>query len=443
MKLTSSHEAYGKVGIIGRPNVGKSTLFNILSRTRKAVVKNEPGVTRDINVETATWWGHSFNVVDTGGITDAQDTFSPLIKEQVESVLKEMDLVLVIMDGRTGLVPEDRDLVRMAKTSGKPILLVINKIDKFYEADLMTSEFYEFGVDLRPTSFERREGVDQVIEWIIENLPAVESDERTGVRLAIVGKPNAGKSSLCNHLLKQKRMLVSPVAGTTVDAVEAPFKYKDNDYVLVDTAGLRRSSKRKDGVEYISAVKSFGAIDRADVVLLVIDGVEGPSIQDAKVVEYILSKHKAVILVANKLDLGKEEVPAFRSWFRSEVNDYFHFFQDIPLAFISAKTGSGIEQLFEVVDDVWRRLNKKITTSKLNDFFYDKIRKTPVPVHGVRDVKFYYITQTQQVPPSFITFANHPQSVTPSYRRFLSKNIQKEFGLEGIPVRIFCMKRQR
>jgi GTP-binding protein len=443
MKLTSSFESYGKVAIIGRPNVGKSTLFNILTRTRKAVVKDEPGVTRDINIEQANWWGRSFNVVDTGGITDKQDTFSPLIKEQVLSVLKEVDCVLVIMDGRIGLVPEDRDLVRIAKTSGKPILLVVNKIDRFYDADLKTSEFYEFGIDLEPASFERREGVDNIIEWVMAQLPEVVSEERSGVRIAIVGKPNAGKSSLCNQLLKQKRMLVSDVAGTTVDAVEAPLSYNGKDYVLVDTAGIRRASKRKDGVEYISAVKSYNAIDRADIVLLVIDGLLGPSIQDAKVVEYILGKHKAVILVANKADLGKEEIPAFRSWFRSEVNDYFHFFQNIPMTFLSAKTGSGIEQLFDVVDDVWKRLNTKISTSKLNDFFYDKIRKTPVPVHGVKDVKFYYITQTGQLPPSFITFANHPESVSPSYRRFLSKNIQKEFNLEGIPIRIFCMKRQR
>lgn len=429
-----------RVAIIGRPNVGKSTLFNTLTRTRKAVVKNEPGVTRDVLVEPAEWWGHKFDVVDTGGITESDEGFSALIREQVLDILGSMDLLLVVMDGKVGLVPEDRDIIRIAKESGKPFLLVVNKVDRFQDADLVTSEFYEFGLDLIPASFEKHDGVDRLVEWVIEKLPQGEHTQRGGIRLALVGKPNAGKSSLSNQLLGERRMLVSPIAGTTVDAVEAEFTYEGESYILVDTAGLRRSSKRHDGVEFISAVKSHNAIDRAEIVLLLVDATLGPSMQDARLVEYCLERHKAVIMVANKSDIGKAEIPAFRSTFKAQVDKAFHFFPDIPVVFASAKTGSGIKDLFAKIEETYKKLYIRISTSHLNKFFFEVIRQAPAPVWGTRNVKFYYLTQTHQIPPSFIAFANHPQGVTPAYRRFLAKRVQERWDLQGIPVRIFIMK---
>ncbi len=429
-----------KVALIGRPNVGKSTLFNILTRTRKAVVKNQPGVTRDILLEKTEWWGSEFEVVDTGGLTEASDTFSQLIREQVLSIMKTFDALVVVMDGRVGLIPEDRDIIRIASESGLPFVVAVNKLDTQSEQDVKMAEFYEFNCDLLPCSFERRDGVDSVVEWIIKHKPEVKEDKADRIKIAIVGKPNVGKSSLVNYLLGHKRVLVSDIAGTTVDSVETPFSFEGVDYTLVDTAGLRRKSKRKDGIEILSAFKSEESIRRADIVLLMIDGTDGVSDLDANLVDKILDSHKPVILVANKLDLGKQDIPEFRKWFRAEVEKTFHFFPDIPITFCSAKTGAGIDRLFDEIQDIWGKLGLRITTSKLNDFFYRVIRQAPAPVWGTTNVKFYYLTQTHQKPPSFIAFANHPQGVTPAYRRFLTKRIKLNWDLQGIPVRLFVMK---
>lgn len=429
-----------RVAIIGRPNVGKSTLFNILTRTRKSVVRNEPGVTRDIIIEPTDWWGHEFEVLDTGGLTEATDIFSQLIKEQVSEILRSVDVLVVVMDGRAGLMPEDRDLIKIAKQTGLPMCLVVNKVDQAHKAELVISEFYEFGLDIIPTSFEKREGVDEVVEWIIEHLPENANEVREGVRITIIGKPNVGKSSLCNKLLNEKRMLVSSLAGTTVDAVESQFYYNENPYILVDTAGLRRQSKRKDGVEYLAAHMSKKSIERADIVLLMVDVMDGPTVQDAKLVEKVVENHKPVILVANKVDIAKREMEAYRKTFLEKTQEVFHFYNDIPVAFVSAETGSGLDKLFVQIEEVWDKINIKIKTSKLNDFFFKVIRRAPAPVIGTKNVKFYYLTQTHQRPPSFIAFANYPEGVTNSYRRFLTKNIKLQFGLEGIPLRIFCMK---
>lgn len=430
-----------KVGIIGRPNVGKSTLFNVLTRTRKSVVRNEAGVTRDFIVELTEWWGKKFQVIDTGGLTEASDIFSQMIRSKILDIINSFDLLILVFDGKSGMVPEDREVVKLAKSTGKPVLLVVNKVDQFHKADLVLSEFYEFGMDVIPCSFESREGVDQLVEWILGYSKVSAPEIPIDLTLTIVGKPNVGKSSLCNKLLRKDRMMVSDIAGTTVDAVENRFQYEDKTYNIVDTAGLRRQSKRDEGIESIAAIKSHSAINKADVVLLLVDALSGPTVQDAKMVEYILSQHKPFILVCNKWDLGKEKIPSFKSWFKQKVQDVFHFYPDIPVVFISAKTGSGIPELFSKMNWLWERVNIHIKTSQLNQFFFDVIRKAPAPVHGTKNVKLYYLTQTQQRPPSFIAFANHPESVTPAYKRFLSKQIQREFDLPGVPIRIYCMKK--
>ncbi|MFN3697402.1 MAG: ribosome biogenesis GTPase Der [Pseudobdellovibrio sp.] len=429
-----------KVAIIGRPNVGKSTLFNILTDSRKAVVKNQPGVTRDIQVEPVEIWGKKFDLIDTGGVTEAQDLFSKLIKEQVTEFLFSVDFIVAVMDGRSGLLPEDRDIIKIAKQTGKPILLVINKIDSAHEDDMLKADFYEFGLDVIGASFEQRRGVGDVLEWIVKMVPEVPKEQNTSLRIAMVGKPNVGKSSLCNCLLKSNRMLVSDVAGTTIDSIDSPLVYNDRHYTLVDTAGLRRQSKREDDVEIISAFKSQESIRRADVVLLVIDGTEGPTEQDAKIMQAILEDHKGVIVVANKSDLGQEEVEHYRETFRHQIARIFHFFVDVPLVFTSALKGFGIKDLFDEIERVAEKRSLRISTSELNDFFFETIRKAPAPVWGHTNVKFYYLTQTYQKPPAFIAFANHPDGVDNSYRRFIIKNLKERFDLHGIPIRIFCMK---
>jgi GTP-binding protein len=432
-----------KVAIIGRPNVGKSTLFNIVTGTRKAVVKNQPGVTRDIIIEPVEVWGKHFDMIDTGGITEAGDLFSKLIREHVADFLQSVDLVVAVMDGRVGLLPEDRDIIKFAKLTGKPFLLVINKVDRVDQEEMAKADFYEFGVDIVSASFEQRRGLSDVLEWITKQIPEQTNEITPGSRLAIVGKPNVGKSSLTNCIFGSNRMLVSDVAGTTVDAVETPFMINDKQYLLVDTAGLRRSSRREEDVEIISAFKSQEAIRRADLVLLVIDATMGPTEQDSKIMQAILEDHRGVIVVANKVDVAQKEIPDFKNTFRKQMERNFHFFEDVPVVFTSAKTGHGIDDLFAMIEHVSERLSMKIPTAELNDFFFQTIRKAPAPVWGNNNVKFYYLTQTMQQPPAFIAFCNFPDGVTPAYRRFLIKNIKEHWDLHGIPIRIFCMKTRK
>lgn len=442
-KIETTAEFPPKVAIIGRPNVGKSTLFNILTDSRKAVVKDQPGVTRDMMIEPVEVWGKSFDLIDTGGITESTDTFSKLIREQVIDFLETIDFLIAVMDGRVGLVPEDRDIIRIAKETGKPCLLVVNKVDSVHEEDLRKAEFYEFGVDVVATSFEQRRGLSDILEWIHKHLPDRILHVKDGINVAIVGKPNVGKSSLCNRLLGSYRMLVSDIAGTTVDAVDSPLEYNGKRYLLVDTAGLRRSGKREDDLEIISAFKSQESIRRADLVILMVDSNIGPTEQDAKIMQAILEDHKGVILVANKTDTASKDVPEFRKTFRAQVETNFHFFEDVPVVYTSAKTGHGITDLFNEIERVGGKLEFRVPTSELNDFFFETIRKAPAPVYGVVNVKFYYLTQTFQKPPAFIAFANHPDGVTNAYRRFLIKNIKERWDLWGIPIRIFCMKSRR
>ncbi len=432
-----------KVAIIGRPNVGKSTLFNIMTDSRKSLVKDQPGVTRDIMIMPITIWGKSFDLMDTGGITESADLVSKLIREQVKDFLQTVDLIVAVMDGRSGMLPEDRDIIRLAKQTGKDFLLVINKVDRVHEEEIAKSDFYEFGVDIVSASFEQRRGVSDVLEWITNRLPESQNIEREALTLTLVGKPNVGKSSICNALLGSSRMLVSEIAGTTVDAVDTPFEWNGESYVLVDTAGLRRSSKREEDLEIISAFKSQEAIRKSNLILLIIDANMGPTEQDAKIMQSILEDHKAVILVANKTDTASKEIPEFRKKFREQVEKTFHFFPDVHVVFTSAKTGFGLDDLFQKIEEVKKQINLRITTSDLNDFFFDTIRKAPSPVYATTNVKFYYLTQTYQKPPAFIAFANHPDGVTNAYRRFLVKSMKERFNLMGMTVRIFCMKSRR
>lgn len=429
----------GIVALLGRPNVGKSTLFNKLTRSRKAIVKDQPGVTRDVQIEETEWWGRSFQVADMGGLTEDKSGFSPLIRKRVFSFLEQTDLLILVFDGKSGMVPEDREVLRVAQASGKPYVCVVNKIDKYQLADELLAEFYELGVDLLPAAFEKDYNIDEIVEWVLANMPDKGEGVREGLRLTIVGKPNAGKSSLANCLLDRDRMLVSPTAGTTVDAVEEQFEFDGEKFILVDTAGLRRGAKREEGVEILSSFKTRDAIEKSDLVLLVVDGVVGLSHQDARILEFCVERHKAILLVINKYDLTKGTQDNFRDWFQEHLERKFHFFPDVPYVHVSAMTKYGVRTLMQKIFDIKMKLNVKIPTSQLNRFFTEVIKQAPAPVYRTQDVKFYYLTQTQQSPPSFIAFANHPEGVTPAYRRFLMRKIQEQWKLEGIPLRIFVL----
>lgn len=428
-----------RFAVIGRPNVGKSTLFNIMTDSRKSVVRDQAGVTRDILIESIEFWGKKAEIIDTGGITEAKDLFSQMIREQVTEFLQGVDFLIVVMDGRAGLIPEDRDLIRLAKSTGREFVLVVNKIDSVQDETIAMAEFYEFGVDVVGTSFEQRRGLAQLMEWMAARIPENAGTVKEGKTIAIVGKPNAGKSSLCNELLGENRMLVTPIAGTTVDSVDTPLLYNGKKYVLIDTAGLRKKARREDDIEIIAAFKAQESIRKADIVLLMVDCTVGPKDQDAKILQAIVESHKGVILVANKSDLGKE-TPEFKKKFKEQVEQEFHFFSDIPVVFTSAKTGHGMQELFDEIERVSEKIDFRISTADLNDFFFETIRRAPAPVWGTTNVKFYYLTQTFQRPPAFIAFANHPDGVSPAYRRFLVKHMKERWDLWGIPIRVFVMR---
>lgn len=430
-----------KVAIVGRPNVGKSTLFNIATNARRAIVKNQPGVTRDIQFGKAEWRGQEFEIMDTGGVTESNDLLPKLIKEKVQDALAISDMSLMIVDAQAGLIPEDKVLLDMVQRSGKPFRIVVNKLDQEELINTEMADFYQLGGELIPCSFEKRQGIADVLDWIIDTMPAQDTTKiDSELTFAILGKPNVGKSSLTNKLLGENRMIVSPIAGTTVDAIDIPFERNDRIYTIIDTAGLRKKSKIEDGVEIIATIKSRGTIERADIVLLMIDILEGPTEQDAKILRQIQEQHKTVLLVANKSDEAKTKMPAFREKFRAKIEEVFHFYPDIPVVFISALTSAGVEELFEKIDELWEKVNMKITTGELNRFFTEVIKKAPAPVYRTTNVKFYYLTQTQQTPPCFIAFANHPEGVDNSYRRFLAKQIKEQWNLWGVPIRIFAMK---
>ena len=436
--MNSTYTTCFRVAIIGRPNVGKSTLFNRLIGQRKSVVKNQPGVTRDILVETAELWGKSFEILDTGGLTESHDLISELIFDQVSKLLGTVDLLILVMDGKTGVTPEDREVYRLAQTSGTPFVILVNKLDTLSDRELLLSEFYEFEAPIFGVSLEQHHGFTTFLEALFERIPAQQTELKEGLKIAFVGKPNAGKSQLINTLLNEPRVLVSPQAGTTVDRVEIPFKLNGRHYTLIDTAGLRKSAKQEDDIEIIAAFKTKEAIRQADLLFLVIDAHLGPSQQDAKILELVLEEHKMAVVLANKIDLFTES--GWKPKFLDKIEEVFHFYRDIPVVFISALTRKGLPDLLEKIHWAEEKMHVQIPTPELNDFFFEAIRQAPAPVWGTTNVKFYYLTQTRQKPPAFIAFANHPEGVDTAYKRFLINKLKERFDLWGVPIRIFVMK---
>ncbi|MDZ4659997.1 MAG: ribosome biogenesis GTPase Der [Pseudomonadota bacterium] len=433
-----------QIAILGRPNVGKSSLFNIFTGSRKAIVKDEPGVTRDIHYERVDVWGREFDLIDTGGMTDNDLPFADEVRDQVERLLPMMDMALVVMDARDGILSDDREVLTQVQKSKKPFVVLVNKIDSEKDQDILMSEFYQLGVDIIPTSFERRRGIDVVSEWIVERVPKREDlDAEKTPRIAIIGKPNAGKSSLVNYLLGADRMVVSSIPGTTVDAIDSPIKWNGKTYTFVDTAGLRRKARRDTGVEILSAFKSEKAVKDANIVVLLLDGLINPSLQDARLVELALEMNKAIVVAVNKSDVGRKQIDDYRNALKEKVGEELYFSPDIPVVFVSAKTGQGIDQLFEVLDQLWERLHMRISTSQVNDFLVDLTRKTPPPIFGNRNVKFLYFTQTKQVPPSFVCFVNNPRGISESYRRFMVNEARKHWGLLGVPIRFYMIRNHR
>ena len=440
-----SHSHSFKVAILGSPNVGKSTLFNILTDSRDALVKDQPGVTRDIHIGQVHWDHHQFEVIDTGGLTaQKDDAFSTLIKDKIQEMISFVDCLIIVMDGRAGLCPEDISVVELARQANKPFLVVVNKVDNIKSWDLVQVDFCQLGCPVYSAAFERRVGVSEVLDWIVSHISSYKVEEKKSSSvakpaLALIGRPNVGKSSLCNRLYTLERMLVTEKPGTTTDSIQSLIEYKGKSYTLIDTAGMRNKSKKaKEGLEVLASYKTKQAMGIADINLLLIDGLQGPSHQDARLVDESLKLQKPVILLVNKTDLGQK---GFRKKLREQIKDCFHFITDIPIVFISAKTGLGLDALFVKIEEIWKKLHFHIPTSQLNKFFANTITQAPSPFVGSKPVKFYYLTQTKQVPPSFIAFMNEPKGLTSSYKRFLIRKIKQQWSLFEVPIRIFPLKK--
>lgn len=431
-----------RVLILGRPNVGKSSLFNRLIRQKKALVINRPGLTRDILTGTARWWGEEFEVSDSGGLWQGEKSWDKRIYQKILSALSETDFLIFVMEGPAGLRDEDKQIFRLIKKSAKPFLTLVNKMDGPPQGhNTLLSEFCELGLWPRPCAFEKDQGISETVEWVLSQAtpPVRKRGKKLShpqTRVFVMGKTNVGKSSLCNALLKQDRMISSPEPGTTRDVVEEGILFHQHLYNLCDSAGLRKARLLQNKTDSLSWFKTHQSFKQSDMVWLLMDGTQGgPGRQESKLLKMCAEHHKAVLLVVNKWDLAQKKIS--KKAFREKTQEVFHFYPDLKMVFTSAlKPFSGLGVLLRQTDFIRTRLGFRVSTGVLNRFFHYLIQQTPPPVHGTRDVKFYYLTQTGTDPPSFVCFANYPGSIPESYKRFLIRRMQKKWDLKGLPVRI-------
>ncbi|MEW5735727.1 MAG: ribosome biogenesis GTPase Der [Thermodesulfobacteriota bacterium] len=433
------------VAIVGRPNVGKSTLFNRITRSRKAIVDDLPGVTRDRNYAVASHDDVPFLLVDTGGFSENDpDPFVTQIHQQVRMAVEEADAVLMLLDGKSGLSPFDKDMLAVLRKSRKTILYLVNKVDS-PEREHVVADFAGLGVEpLFPVSAEHGRGVDEALDYLVKRLPRQEEAEAAGeaVRIAVVGRPNAGKSSLVNRILGVDRLVVSDTPGTTRDSVDTLCTVGGKNYILVDTAGLRKKGRAKDAVERYSVVRAMKAITDCDVALILLDPTEGITDQDLHIAGYAFDRHCACIVAANKWDLMTGGDPAVRA-FEKELRFRAGFLSFAPFTTLSAKTGRNVNRLFKVVDEVYAQYTAKIGTGELNRIFESAVRRHEPPLLHGRQIKFFYATQAAVKPPTFICFVNYPDAVHFSYRRFLINHIRETAGLGKTPVHLIFRKRER
>lgn len=434
-----------KAVIVGRTNTGKSSLFNRITRSRKALVFDEQGITRDILRERVSWWNRSFEILDSGGWTpeSSKGELAKEIHKKFLEVLSEGDVFILVVDGKEGLHPQDSKVLECVRKTGKPFLTFVNKVDSPLKENLLTADFYSLSSNLLSGSCEQDLGIGEVIDWILQQLSprtlsAKEDTAPSLLEIFVSGKANSGKSLLCNRILGESRMIVSSRAGTTLDTVKSVFTQGKQSFALLDNPGSRRG--RREERERLSYSKSQSQMEKAHMVLAVMDSEVGPSRQDARLIRLCLEKRKPVIAVANKWDLLKSSEE--RKAFREEFKKIFHFCPDLPLVTVSAKTGYKKDRLFEVIDDLKEKMHRRIPTPKLNSFLNNTIKKAPAPVYGTSDVKFYYITQNSKVPPGFIAFANYPKGVTSSYKRFILSRLKEHFGLKGIPLSLQILPRK-
>lgn len=428
------------VAVVGRPNVGKSTLFNAIVNKRISIVEDIPGVTRDRIYFDAEWLNKEFTMIDTGGIefvTAGSHVIPRMMRLQAQLAIEEADVILFVVDGKTGIVPADEEVANILRSSGKPVILVVNKIDsQAQEANIY--EFYNLGIgDPIGISAKNLMNLGDLLDDVVKNFPdagTTESEEDT-IHVALIGRPNVGKSSLTNALLGQERVIVSDVAGTTRDSIDTHWTHGDQKFVLIDTAGMRRKAKIDAPVERYSIVRSLRSVDRADVVVLVLDATDGVTEQDKKIAGYAHEAGKGMIIVVNKWDLIEKDDKTTNK-FTEDIYDEMGFLQYAPILFASALTKQRIHRLADMIKFVSEQQHMRISTSVLNQVLSDAQSVNPVPSRNGRVPKIYYMTQASVKPPTFILFVNEPELIHFSYMRFLENRLRESFGFEGTPIRL-------
>lgn len=436
------------LALVGRPNAGKSTLFNRLTRERKAIVDYLPGITRDRNYGEVEWYGRRFLLIDTGGFEpDPETGLKKQIQEQSRLAIEEADVILFLFDGKAGLNPLDRDVVRLLRQVKKPVFFAVNKIDT-QPKETHLYEFYALGLsEIFPLSAEHGLGLSELMDRIVDTLPAgpddraVEEERARPLCLAIVGRPNVGKSTLVNSLLGYERSVVDSLPGTTRDAVDSSFSWGEEQYTLVDTAGIRRKARIVDRVERYSVIRSLGSVNRGDLVIHLLDGPEGVTDQDAQILAYAFQRGKGLILAVNKWDLVPQGQRHPKSY-SEEVYYKLSFLDFAPLVFISALTGYGIRKMMEAARQVALSYQRRIKTSTLNQALHGIFKRHSPPLFQGREVKYFYATQTAIRPPTFTLFVNSPKGVKPSYERYLVHRLRQALELEGSPVRLVLRARR-
>ncbi|RLA88466.1 MAG: ribosome biogenesis GTPase Der [Deltaproteobacteria bacterium] len=433
------------VAIIGQPNVGKSTLFNRMAGYKKAIVQEVPGVTRDLNYADVTWHGRSFMVIDTGGLDlGSKEGLSVLVKQQCQLAIEEADLILFIMDGKAGLTPLDEEIAKILREQKKDVFFIVNKIDDPSHTDKIF-DFYKLGVEkIYPLSASHGYGFHQLMEEIIQKFgveeTVLEEREEDKIKVAVVGRPNVGKSSIVNSILGYNRVLVSESPGTTRDAIDTPFRFKDEEYILIDTAGIRKKSRISLRLEKYSVVKAIKSIERADIVLHIIDATEGVTEQDTKIAGVIQEKGRGIVIVVNKWDLIKKDTKSVDIWKKSIQTRIKHL-SFAPIIFVSAKTKKRIINILEYVNRVYKEYIKRIPTHELNLFLKEISKKKTPPMYKGKIVKLYYIAQVEICPPTFVIFTNYPKGIHFSYQRYIINRLREKYSFEGIPIRLFFKKR--
>jgi GTP-binding protein len=429
------------IAIVGRPNVGKSTFFNKVAGKKISITEDKPGVTRDRLYADAEWRGRAFTMVDTGGIEiRSEDTMWREIKKQAEVAIDTAQVILFFVDGKEGLTTSDYDVADMLRRSKKPVILVVNKIDEYSEDKLF--EFYSLGLgEPYPVSAEHGTGLGDVLDEAVSWFEKKEVEEDKSIKIAVVGKPNAGKSSLVNKLLGFERSIVTNIAGTTRDAIDTKFTYDGRDYTIIDTAGIRKKSKVEDDIEYYSVMRAFDAVRRADVCLLVVDSEDGLTEQDTKIIGYVHEQGKPSVIVMNKWDLIEKDTNTINK-FQDKLKEDLKFMDYFKSIYVSAKTGQRTEKIMSVVDEVYAHSHYRVATGTLNDVISDATRSNEPPSYNGRRLKVYYSTQVSEAPPTFVLFVNSTDLLHFSYERFLENTLRKSFDFSGTPIKILTREKK-